>query len=123
MLVRTAGSGRLLLLLLLSQTSLHPIHVHASSPPPPQKTNLLYIMYDDLRPELSIYGNPHMITPNFERLAKRSVTFDYAFCQVWLLVVGGHILDFSFDHPSLLCSALISVSVSLSSSPDSDRGL
>lgn len=49
---------------------------------PPQKTNFLYIMYDDLRPELSIYGNPHMITPNFERLAKRSVTFDYAFCQV-----------------------------------------
>ena len=47
-----------------------------------QPTNLLYIMYDDLRPELSIYGREHMITPNFERLAKRSVVFDYAFCQV-----------------------------------------
>ncbi len=47
-----------------------------------QKTNLLFIMFDDLRPELSIYGRDHMITPNFERLAKRSVTFDYAFNQV-----------------------------------------
>ena len=47
-----------------------------------QPTNLLYIMYDDLRPELSVYGREHMITPNFERLAKRSVVFDYAFCQV-----------------------------------------
>ena len=46
------------------------------------QTNLLMIMFDDLRPELSIYGKSHMITPNFERLAKRSVIFDYAFAQV-----------------------------------------
>ena len=45
-------------------------------------TNLLFIMFDDLRPELSIYGRSHMITPNFERLAKKSVVFDYAYCQV-----------------------------------------
>lgn len=49
---------------------------------PAKKTNFLLIMFDDLRPELSIYGNEGMITPNFERLAKRSVVFDYAFCQV-----------------------------------------
>lgn len=47
-----------------------------------QKTNLLYIMFDDLRPELSIYGRSHMITPNFERLAKQSVVFDNAFAQI-----------------------------------------
>jgi hypothetical protein len=41
------------------------------------QTNFLFIMYDDLRPEMSIYGNPDMITPNFERLAKKSVVFDY----------------------------------------------
>ena len=46
------------------------------------QTNLLMIMFDDLRPELSIYGREHMITPNFERLAKRSVVFDYTFAQV-----------------------------------------
>ena len=47
-----------------------------------QRTNLLYIMYDDLRPDLSIYGREYMITPNFERLAKRSVVFEYAFSQI-----------------------------------------
>ena len=46
------------------------------------QTNLLMIMFDDLRPELSMYGRKHMITPNFERLASRSVVFDYAFSQV-----------------------------------------
>lgn len=46
------------------------------------KTNLLYITYDDLRTELSIYGRHHMITPNFERLAAKSVVFDYAFSQI-----------------------------------------
>jgi iduronate 2-sulfatase len=46
------------------------------------QTNLLLIMFDDLRPELSIYGRGHMITPNFERLAARSVVFDQAYCQV-----------------------------------------
>jgi arylsulfatase A-like enzyme len=44
--------------------------------------NLLWIMFDDLRPELSVYGREHMITPNFERLAAKSVVFDYSFCQV-----------------------------------------
>jgi len=39
-------------------------------------------MFDDLRPELSIYGMDHMVTPNFDRLARRSVVFDYAYAQV-----------------------------------------
>jgi hypothetical protein len=47
-----------------------------------KQSNLLFIMFDDLRPELSIYGRDHMITPNFERLAKKSVVFDYAYTQI-----------------------------------------
>lgn len=47
-----------------------------------RQTNLLFIMFDDMRPDLSIYGREFMITPNFERLAKKSVVFDYAFCQI-----------------------------------------
>ena len=39
-------------------------------------------MFDDLRPELSIYGRRHMITPNFERLAKKCITFDRAFTAI-----------------------------------------
>ena len=39
-------------------------------------------MYDDLRPELSIYGKKHMKTPNFQRLAAKSVVFEKAYAQV-----------------------------------------
>lgn len=47
-----------------------------------ERTNLLLIMFDDLRPELSIYGRNFMHTPNFERIARKSVVFDYAYAQV-----------------------------------------
>jgi iduronate 2-sulfatase len=47
-----------------------------------RQTNVLFIMFDDLRPELSIYGKSHMVTPNFERLANRSVTFENSYCQI-----------------------------------------
>ena len=47
-----------------------------------KQTNMLFIMYDDLRPELSIYGRKHVISPNFERLASRSIVFDNNFVQV-----------------------------------------
>jgi hypothetical protein len=47
-----------------------------------RQTNLLFIMFDDLRPELSIYGKAGIITPNFERLAARSVVFDHAYSQI-----------------------------------------
>ena len=58
-------------------------NVHSNKNDFPHKsTNLLFIMFDDLRPELSIYGRHHMITPNFERLAKRSVVFDNAISQI-----------------------------------------
>ena len=46
------------------------------------QTNLLLIMFDDLRPELNAYGREHMITPNFDRLAAKSVLFDKAYAQI-----------------------------------------
>jgi len=48
--------------------------VHAAQP------NVLFIMTDDFRPELASYGSP-AITPNLDRLAKRSVQFQRAYCQ------------------------------------------
>lgn len=47
-----------------------------------RQTNLLLIMFDDLRPELPFYGRDYVVAPNFERLAARSVIFDHAYCQV-----------------------------------------
>jgi iduronate 2-sulfatase len=46
------------------------------------RTNVLLIMFDDLRPLFHSYGERHMITPNLDRLASLSVIFDNANCQV-----------------------------------------
>jgi iduronate 2-sulfatase len=53
-----------------------------SSPIHDSKKNVLFIIYDDLRPLFNAYGEKHMITPNFDRLASKSVIFDSAHCQV-----------------------------------------
>jgi iduronate 2-sulfatase len=45
------------------------------------KKNILFIAVDDLKPLLSNYGHPEMITPNFDRLAKMGVTFTNAHVQ------------------------------------------
>jgi arylsulfatase A-like enzyme len=47
-----------------------------------ESLNVIFIMSDDLRTDLSIYGRKHIISPNFERLAKRSVVFDKAYNQL-----------------------------------------
>ena len=43
--------------------------------------NVLYICVDDLNHALSVYKNSVARTPNIERLARRGVTFDNAYCQ------------------------------------------
>ena len=50
---------------------------------PPKPANVLYIVVDDLRPEMNLaYNQSHIITPNFDRLAQRGLTFSRAYCQV-----------------------------------------
>jgi len=44
------------------------------------KPDVLFIMADDQRPELASYGSV-AITPNLDRLARRGVQFDRAYCQ------------------------------------------
>ena len=44
------------------------------------KPNVLFIMADDLRCEVGCYGSP-AVTPNLDKLAKRGVIFERAFCQ------------------------------------------
>lgn len=45
------------------------------------KPNVLFIVVDDLRPELSCYGKAHIHSPNFDRLASRGTVFLNAHCQ------------------------------------------
>ena len=46
------------------------------------KPNVLFIIVDDLRPELGVYGNNQIKTPNIDKLAKDGITFTQAYCQV-----------------------------------------
>lgn len=49
--------------------------------PARQKYNVLMIVSDDLSTALGCYGHPQVKTPHLDRLSKRSVQFDRAYCQ------------------------------------------
>ena len=58
--------------------------------PDVRRPNVLFMMSDDLRTDLSIYGRAHVISPNFERLAKRAVVFDRAYNQLAVCFPSRH---------------------------------
>jgi iduronate 2-sulfatase len=66
------------------------------------RKNLLFLMFDDLRADLSVYGsecvsecgseNRATLTPHMDRLAARGVVFDHAYCQVAVCAPSRHSL-------------------------------
>ena len=46
-----------------------------------RKLNVLFLMSDDLRPELGCYGHPSVKTPNIDGLARAGVRFERAYVQ------------------------------------------
>ena len=47
----------------------------------PQRLNVVWIMSDDLRPQLGCYGDPIVKTPHIDRFARRAMQFDRAYVQ------------------------------------------
>ena len=45
------------------------------------KPNVLFIVVDDLRPELGCYGNKLIKSPNIDRIATRGTLFNHAYCS------------------------------------------
>lgn len=59
-------------------------HAPPPAPPAPRPTglrNILLVVVDDLRPQMSPYGQSETVTPNLDAFAKGALVFDRAYCQ------------------------------------------
>jgi uncharacterized sulfatase len=52
-----------------------------SSEEKPRRPNILFIAIDDLNTRLNCYGLEHIHSPHIDRLARRGVRFNHAYCQ------------------------------------------
>ena len=60
------------------------LHIAPAPPPPPRPANLrniLFIVVDDLRPQMNVYGQSETVTPHLDAFALGALVFDRAYCQ------------------------------------------
>ena len=70
--------------LTLTALLLSPLAALHAADAPAKKPNVLFIVVDDLRPELACYGHPMVKSPNIDRLAANGMIFNRAYCQTAL---------------------------------------
>ncbi len=46
------------------------------------RPNVVFIVMDDMRPELGIYGREHVVSPHIDRLGEQGMVFKRAYCQL-----------------------------------------
>lgn len=78
--LRLGAFSFLLMLIVLASLSLSAgsLSVTATAKP---RYNVLFLISDDLRPAVGVYGNPLIKTPNIDKLAAHGVRFDHAYAQ------------------------------------------
>lgn len=62
-------------------SGLLPAALPAQRPVKKRSYNVLFLISDDLRPELGSYGNPLIKTPNIDRIARGATRFNRAYAQ------------------------------------------
>jgi hypothetical protein len=53
-----------------------------NSTTPTYHSNVLFVVVDNLRPALGVYGNPVVMSPNIDALAAQGTVFSRAYCQL-----------------------------------------
>ena len=75
--MKTNSNRKLSLLFSAFVTCISTLH----AAPLTERPNILFIVADDLRPELGCYGKTYIHSPNIDRIAAKGMVFNRAYCQ------------------------------------------